>query len=129
MTEIFNRKEEKIKRRVLRNNMSEAEKLLWMRLRRRQIKNKRFLRQYSVGKYVIDFYCPELKLAIEVDGSTHTTEDEIQYDKSRQDEIENLGIKFLRFTNEDVFERSDKVILDIELFIDQIHMKEILNQP
>jgi very-short-patch-repair endonuclease len=68
MTNIFNRTDEKDKRRKLRNNMTNAEKLLWERIRRRQIRNKRFLRQFSVGKYVIDFYCPEIKLAIEVDG-------------------------------------------------------------
>ena len=118
MNRIFNRTEEKEKRRKLRNNMTNAEKLLWERIRNRQVKNKRFLRQYSVVKYVLDFYCPEIKLAIEVDGDTHYSEEEIEYDKLRQSEIENFGISFLRFKNEEIFGNTDKVILKIETFID-----------
>ena len=76
------------------------------------------MRQYSVVKYVLDFYCPEIKLAIEVDGDTHYSEEEIEYDKLRQSEIENFGISFLRFKNEEIFGNTDKVILKIETFID-----------
>lgn len=93
--------------------MPNAEKMLWERLRRRQLKNKRFLRQYSVGKYVIDFYCPEIKLAIEADGDTHISEEEIKYDKERQSEIENIGIRFLRFKNDDIFGNIEDVIKKI----------------
>lgn len=93
--------------------MPNAEKMLWERLRRRQLKNKRFLRQYSVGKYVIDFYCPEIKLAIEADGDTHNSEEEIKYDKERQSEIENIGIRFLRFKNDEIFGNIDDVIKKI----------------
>ena len=118
MKRIFNRTAEKEKRRKLRNNMTNAEKLLWERIRRRQIRDKRFLRQFSVEKYVIDFYCPEIKLAIEVDGDTHESEEEILYDKNRQEEIENFGISFLRYKNEKIFGNIDKVILKIETFID-----------
>ena len=120
MTQYFNRKEEKVKRRMLRNNMTEAERILWVRLKRRQVMNKRFLRQFSFGKYVVDFYCPEIKLAIEIDGNTHHTKDELEYDRKRQNEIEELDIKFLRFTNEEVFGSVDKVVADIEYFIEQI---------
>ena len=124
MTKIYNRIDQKEKRRILRNNMPNAEKLIWEKLRRRQIKNKRFLRQYSVGKYVIDFFCPEIKLAIEVDGDTHITDEEIEYDKYRQIEVENLGIKFLRFKNDEIFENIANVIKKIEITIE-----EMLNQP
>ena len=124
MTKIYNRIDQKEKRRILRNNMPNAEKLIWEKLRRRQIKNKRFLRQYSVGKYVIDFFCPEIKLAIEVDGDTHNSSEEIEYDKYRQSEIENLGIKFLRFKNDEIFENIVNVIKKIEITIE-----EMLNQP
>lgn len=71
MIRIFDRTEEKGKRRKLRNNLTIAEKQLWDRIRNRQVRNKSFLRQYSVLKYVIDFYCPEIKLWIEVDGDKH----------------------------------------------------------
>ncbi|MDQ3021193.1 MAG: endonuclease domain-containing protein [Bacteroidota bacterium] len=118
MTRIFNRIDQKRKRRELRNNMTNAEKLMWERLRRRQIRNKRFLRQFSVGKYVMDFYCPEIRLAIEVDGVTHSSKDEIEYDRNRQAQIENFKIIFLRVKNEEVFGNIDKVVLMIEKFID-----------
>ena len=118
MTRIFNRTEEKEKRRILRNNMTSAERLLWERLRKRQVKNKRFLRQFSVLKYVLDFYCPEIKLAIEVDGDTHRSDEEIDYDLNRQTEIENFGIRFLRITNEEIFGNIHNVILKIETVID-----------
>lgn len=124
MTKIYNRIDQKEKRRKLRNSMSNAEKILWERLRRRQINNKRFLRQYSVGKYVIDFYCPEIKLAIEADGDTHNSDEEIEYDKYRQIEVENLGIKFLRFKNDEIFENIVNVIKKIEITIE-----EMLKQP
>lgn len=119
MTRIFNRTEEKEKRRILRNNMTSAERLLWERLRKRQVKNKRFLRQFSVGKYVIDFYCPEIKLAIEVDGETHSSDEEIEYDQNRQTELEDFGISFLRITNEEIFGNIHNVILKIETVIDE----------
>ena len=94
--------------------MTKAEKLLWEKLRNRKIHNQRFLRQFSIGSYVVDFYCPKLRLAIEVDGSTHSTKDEIEYDKHRQEEIENLGIVFLRFYNDEVFKDINKVIENIK---------------
>ena len=118
MTRIFNWKSEKIKRRELRKNMSKAEQIIWQRLRKRQISGKRFLRQFSMEKYVVDFYCQELKLAIEVDGDTHNTSEEIDQDKTRQKRIESIGIKFLRFQNEEIFS-------DIESVIDKIKIRII----
>lgn len=120
MTKIFNRKDGKEKRRKLRNSMPNAEKMLWESLRRRQIVNKRFLRQYGVGRYVIDFYCPEIKLALEIDGNTHDSEDEKKYDKNRQSEIENFGIQFLRIKNDDIFGRIEDVIKKIERKIQEL---------
>jgi len=113
MTQNFNKQSEKEKRRMLRNNMTNAEKILWERIRRRQIDNKRFLRQYSVNKYVLDFYCPEIKLAIEVGGETHTSKEEIEYDRIRQNEVEQFGIKFLRFKNNEIFDKIEEVIIKI----------------
>ena len=103
MTKIFNRHNEKLKRRYLRKNVTWAEKILWQEIRNKKILRQRFLRQYRIGKYVVDFFCPKIKLAIEIDGSTHTKDDEIEYDTQRQKEIESLGIKFLRFTNLEIF--------------------------
>lgn len=68
-----------------------------------QILNERFLRQFSIDYYVLDFYCPRLHLAIEIDGDSHFINQEtMDYDKERQSIIANLGIVFLRFTNKEV---------------------------
>lgn len=111
MTQIFNKLSEKEKRRRLRKKTSSSEKIVWTYLRRKQILGERFLRQFSVDYYVLDFYCPRLRLAIEIDGDSHfINQDAIDYDKERQDYIEKLGIEFLRFKNEEVFADNDMVI-------------------
>ncbi|NEZ65094.1 DUF559 domain-containing protein [Leptolyngbyaceae cyanobacterium CCMR0082] len=71
MTKIYNKNSQKLNRQNLRRQMPKAEVILWIRLRRRQIAGVKFRRQYSVARFVLDFYCPELKLAIEIDGPTH----------------------------------------------------------
>jgi very-short-patch-repair endonuclease len=71
MTIAFNRKKDQEKRRSLRKNMPKSEVILWSKLKNRQMHGERFLRQYGVEEYMIDFYCPRLKLAIEVDGESH----------------------------------------------------------
>jgi very-short-patch-repair endonuclease len=70
----------------------------------------KFRRQYSVNQYVIDFYCPELKLAIEIDGDSHHGYFSEKYDNERQKYIESFGIHFMRFTNEDVCNNIDGVL-------------------
>jgi very-short-patch-repair endonuclease len=83
MTEVFNKTAEKEKRRELRNNLTEAEKIVWNKIRSKQINGKRFRRQVSIGPYVVDFYCPELKLIVEIDGDSHETDDAKEYDDYR----------------------------------------------
>lgn len=100
MPRIYNRASEKKLRRVLRRNSPKAESLLWARLRRKQILGLRFRRQFSVGPYSIDFYCPALKLAIEIDGDSHFSKNAMVCDQDRQEYIEAFGIRFLRFTND-----------------------------
>ena len=90
MTQIFNRSSDTEKRRRLRREGPLAEQRLWLRLRNRQLMGYRFRRQYGIGPYVLDFYCPGLKLAIEVDGDSHFEAGE--YDRERQRYIESLGI-------------------------------------
>jgi len=114
MTQIFNRSSDTEKRRRLRRESPLAEQRLWHRLRNRQLMGYRFRRQYGVGPYVLDFYCPELKLAIEVDGDSHFAAGE--YDRERQRYIESLGIRVLRFTNREVFERLDDLAGGIATF-------------
>jgi very-short-patch-repair endonuclease len=64
----------------------------------------KFRRQYGIDQYVLDFYCPHLKLAIEIDGDSHFVAGAEEYDQARQEHIEAYGIQFLRFTNSDVYE-------------------------
>jgi very-short-patch-repair endonuclease len=99
----------KQRRRALRKNLSKSEAIMWKNLSHRQMHGYKFRRQYSVDQYVLDFYCPELKLAIEVDGDSHFIPGAEDYDKSRQAYIEAYGIRFLRFTNTDVCENLDGV--------------------
>ena len=110
MTEVFNKVEVKEKRRALRSEMPTAEVLVWARLRRKQVLSARFRRQYSVGPYILDFYCPSLKLAVEIDGDSHLGAEALAYDRERQSSIEALGIRFLRFTNGEVFENIERVM-------------------
>ncbi len=109
MTQLFNKKSELEKRRLLRKSSTKAEMRVWIYLKKRQICNERFLRQFSINQFVLDFYCPRLRLAIEIDGMIHfVDEDTKQYDKDRQEYIETLGIQFLRFTNDEVFDNLDR---------------------
>ena len=110
MTRHFNRTSDRGKRQRLRNNMPKAEILLWSRLCRRQVTGAKFRRQYGVDQFVVDFYCPEVKLAIEVDGSSHDSNEAQAYDQARQRQIEALGIRFLRFRNGQVYRELDGVV-------------------
>jgi very-short-patch-repair endonuclease len=84
-----------------------------MNLSRKQMNGFKFRRQYSVNQYVIDFYCPVLKLAVEIDGDSHYRFSSLEYDDKRQKFIESFGIKFLRFTNDDVYNNIDGVLQTI----------------
>jgi very-short-patch-repair endonuclease len=109
MTIVFNKKKGQKKRRYFRKNMPKSEVLLWTKLKNRQMHGERFLRQYGVDQYVLDFYCPRLKLAIEVDGDSHFIHGAEEQDKVRREYIEAFGIRFLRFTNPDVCDNLDGV--------------------
>ena len=102
MARVFNLAYKKDFRRSLRSHMPQAEVILWSKLQRRQLGGYKFRRQYGVGKYIVDFYCPKLKLAIEIDGPSHFVEGAKARDEFRQKYIEGFGIRVVRFTNEDV---------------------------
>ena len=101
MNKIFNKTDYTARRQTLRNNMTEPEKRLWQILRNQQMGVK-FRRQHGIGHYIVDFYCPERKLVIEVDGDSHYTDDAQHYDTVRADFMLALGITTMRFTNHDV---------------------------
>jgi len=85
---IFNQKQYSDRRKVLRNAAQPAERLLSRQLVGRKIHGLKFRRQYGIGKFVVDFYCPRLRFAIEIDGETHLLNRQIKYDRHRQDFIE-----------------------------------------
>ena len=98
--------------RSLRHNSTEPEMIIWRKiLCRRQLFGYKFLRQKPLGKYIVDFYCPKLLLAIEIDGDTHDYEN--NYDKERTKELEKLGIVITRYTNLDVMRNIDGVYEDL----------------
>ena len=101
------------KAKLLRNNMTEAEKILWDLLKNRSVFKVRFRRQHPIGIFIVDFYCHEYKLAIEIDGEIHLKNEVIEYDDGRSHDIEKYGIKILRYTNNEVFTDPKKIINEI----------------
>jgi len=126
MTEHYNKKSQTEKRRLLRKHLSKAEAVMWKHLSRKQMLGCKFRRQYGVDQFVIDFYCPELKLAIEIDGDTHFRTDTREYDKDRQEYLENFGIEFMRFTNLEVLNNLSGVL---ETIADKIERMESGQPP
>ena len=100
--------------RQLRENMTDAERLLWAKIRRKQLKGYQFYRQKPIGDYIVDFYCPRAKLVVEVDGSQHFTDEITEYDRIRDEYLSNLGLMVLRFTNIDVMAHIEGVVERIE---------------
>lgn len=119
MTKHYNKKSEKQKRRTLRKEMTYCEKIMWIHLRKKQL-GVRFLRQYSVDHYVIDFYSTEIKLAVELDGSIHEETEQKQYDAYRQRYLESFGIKFCRITNAELMSNANMAFRKIEKMIKDI---------
>ena len=120
MTLHFNRTTQKLRRGFLRAHLPKAEAVLWTYLSRRQMLGYKFRRQCSVDQYIIDFYCLELKLAIEVDGECHFTSLGREHDRSRQEYIETFGIRFLRVMNTDVLDNLHGVLDEIAARIGEI---------
>jgi very-short-patch-repair endonuclease len=88
----------------LRKNMTDAENMSWLRLRRKKLKGHQFYRQKIIGKYIVDFYCPKANLVIELDGGQHYSEAGKAKDRPRDEVLIEMGIKVLRFSDRDVFE-------------------------
>jgi len=108
MEKLYNDKSLQPLRRKLRTGSTDAERYLWQRLKNKQILSLRFLRQYGVGNYILDFYCPLIRLAIELDGGQHAENREA--DESRTAFLSTQDIVVLRFWNNDVFKNTDGVL-------------------
>ncbi len=100
--------------RQLRNNMTDAETRLWAKLRLRQINGFWFYRQKPIGEYIVDFFCPKAKLVVEVDGGQHFSADGAEYDRIRDEYLESLGLKVMRFTNSEVLKNIEGVVEKIK---------------
>ena len=98
---------------ILRRNMTLAEHVLWKKLRNRKIFSVKFRKQHPIKFYIADFYCHSLKLVIEVDGGVHNNVQTIEHDDARSGELEKLGNKVIRFTNDQVIYDIDSVIKEI----------------
>ena len=104
-------------RRKLRKQMTAAEVALWLMIKNKQLDGERFLRQFSIGHYVVDFYCHKHKLAIELDGEVHFTEDRQIYDKKRTDYLNSVGVTVLRFENFEVLQYPTRTLDEIRKYL------------
>ena len=96
---IFNKRSKKELRKKLRNNGTAAEVALWKYLRGSQVLGKKFRRQESIGRYIVDFYCPGCRLIVELDGAPHFSVLMEEYEVQRTQYLEGLGLRILRFEN------------------------------
>ena len=110
---IHNRPELTPFRKKLRNNGTSAEAVLWIRLKHSQLEGRKFRRQHSIGNYIVDFYCPEEKLVIELDGEGHFWEDGLKRDHRRKCYLNSLGIQVIRFENKWVFDDMEYLLNEI----------------
>ena len=104
------------RRKKLRRNLTPAEATLWRRLKKAKLSGRKFRRQHSVGYYILDFFCVEERLAVELDGEFHRNEQAEAYDYKRKLFLNEAGIKVIRFENSLVFEDIDYVARQIESF-------------
>jgi very-short-patch-repair endonuclease len=101
-------------RRNLRKHLTPAEAKLWMHIKGSQLEGRKFRRQHSVGRYILDFYCPQERLAIELDGEVHSFVSVQERDLERDSFLNAQGIKVLRFENKLVFQDVESVLIEIQ---------------
>lgn len=111
--------------RNLRKNQTDAEKKLWSVVRNRQLSGVKFRRQFSVGRYILDFYCPEYRIGIEADGGQHYENGGRTRDELRTNELNNLGVEIIRFSDHDILKNIDAVF---EVIQKAIEMRKV-NSP
>jgi very-short-patch-repair endonuclease len=114
---LFKNVEQKDFRRSLRNEPTYAERALWYSLRKNGVGAK-FRRQESVGPFILDFYCPELRLAVEVDGASHAGRED--YDRRRDSFLHEFQITILRFTDSEVLDMSDRTVQTIRAKVEEL---------
>lgn len=107
----------------LRREMTPAEQLLWTWLRDRKLDGVKFRRQYPISSFVLDFYAPELRLAVEVDGDVHELPEQLAYDKRRQAWLEATGLRVVRFSNGRVINELSDVLEEISAVISDLRAR------
>jgi very-short-patch-repair endonuclease len=112
--DLYNINSLKVIRRYLRNNSTETERILWSVLKDKKLDGRKFRRQFSIGYYIADFYCPSEKLIIELDGPHHYLQEGIKRDLERDEHLELFGIKVLRFENSEVKSNLTNVLKTIK---------------
>ena len=117
----------RITARNLRNNQTTAEQLLWSKLRSRGFSGFKFRRQHPIDHYILDFYCHEARLGIEIDGGHHANEDISEKDKQRTAYLSEKGIHIIRFWNDDVLKHTDEVLAEIDANLREIKAKKRKN--
>jgi very-short-patch-repair endonuclease len=103
--------------RKLRKDSTSAEDLLWSYLRNRQISGLKFRRQVPFGRYILDFFCKERMVAIELDGASHT--DQIKYDNNRDEVLKAANIKTIRISNKEVIKDTEKLLERLQELLDE----------
>lgn len=109
--------ETKARAAELRKRMTQAEKVLWQQVRNRKVGGLKFRRQHPVDIFILDFYCHERRLAIEVDGEIHNQKDQMEWDESRTFGLNEFGIQILRCSNDDVISHTERVVDSIKEFV------------
>jgi len=110
---VFNTLQTRKHRKTLRKNQTDAEKMLWSRFRSKQFNGLKFYRQYGIGKYIADFYCPKLKLVIEIDGGQHYDEKGILKDTKRDEYFAFMRVELIRFNNVELLKNIDGVLMEL----------------
>jgi very-short-patch-repair endonuclease len=105
---------------ILRKNMTLPELILWKKLKNKKLFNTKFRRQHPINIFIVDFYCHEYKLIIEVDGEIHNSDENREYDEGRAYELERYGLKIFRFTNDQVTFNIDFVVKQIQEVIAEL---------
>ena len=111
-----------LKARFLRNNLTAAEKALWLYLQNKKLEGYKFRRQHPLHLFIVDFYCHELGLIIEVDGAYHETKEQEEKDEKRTELLKFQGLTVLRFTNDEVSTDVETVITKIKAAINNINV-------
>ncbi len=107
----------------LRENMTEAENILWEKLRNKKFLGLKFRRQHPISRFIVDFYCHKYKLVIELDGKIHLKTEVGLNDKKREEELKEYGFNILRFRNEDILKNLNVTLITIKDFIEEINFK------